>query len=128
MVSLGRYFTTLVNRPSWVSPVSHPCVISACEISACIPILNRRHGYDDDASATNMAFEWLWHESRKMVLRGKLPDERRRQPPERAIIAQGLHPHPGPSSGLHDFDDLEGPEWEEDVEEVSPTMRERSVR
>ena len=47
---------------------------------------------------------------------GKLPDERRRSPPRRAIIAQGLHPHPGPTCQDCGFDDSEGPEWDESDE------------
>ena len=49
----------------------------------------------------------------------KLPDERRRYKPKLLVARQGLHPHPGPGSGMYDFDDPEGPDWEEEVEEVS---------
>ena len=52
-----------------------------------------------------------------MALVSKLPDERRRQLPKRAIIAQGLHP--GPGTGVNDFDNPEGPDWDEVEEEVS---------
>ena len=48
-----------------------------------------------------------------MSMNSKLPDERRRQLPKRTIIAHGLHPHPGPGTTVNDFDDPEGPSWEE---------------
>ena len=49
----------------------------------------------------------------------KLPDERRRQLPKRTIITHGLHPHPGPSAVANDFNDPEGPSWEEEGSEAS---------
>ena len=42
--------------------------------------------------------------------------KRRRSPPRRAIIVQGLHPHPGPTCRDCGFDDSEGPEWDESDE------------
>ena len=114
--SLGRYFTTLVNRPAWVAPIPHPYVISACErLWRCkgeLMCLRLRQAY-------LVCERWLWLELQEMVHRCKLPDERKRQSPIRAIVAQGLHPHPGPGSVQHDFDDPEGTSWEEEVGEVS---------
>ena len=40
------------------------------------------------------------------------------QLPKRGIIAQGLHPHPGPGTRGCGFDDPEGPGWDEDEEET----------
>ena len=63
----------------------------------------------------NIDWKWCWDVGEHA---GKLPDEKRRQPPKNRIIAQGLHPHPGPAMVDCGFDDAEGPDWEEEVDEA----------
>ena len=67
-----------------------------------------------------------WYELDRRVLGSKLPDERRRQLPKRSIIAQGLHPHPGPMAMECGFDDPEGPGWDK-VEEMED-LRKHAMR
>ena len=80
------YFTAWVRHP-FSRPLPDPCVISACQISACNRLVNS----------------------------GKRPDERRRRRPRAVVIEQGMHPHPGPTIYDIGFDDSDGGDWGEDA-------------
>ena len=95
---LGWYFTTSAHCPPWVAPISQPisdCVAGELNRGRKLDACERRVGTSRCGTAYKKA------------------GEKRRAAPKEKIVAQGLHPNPGPAV-FHTMDDSEGSAWEEE--------------